>query len=221
MHADTLLQEYVGHADQLYSSVLADVLDGLGRRRQALPKEVRPLCNDSKILGKIRTLKMKEVFEIPEKPYALELKAIDDLRPGDVLVIEMNEGPECGVWGELLSTAAKARGAVGAVMNGPTRDTAKILELGFPTFAVGASPLDSKGRIDATEWDRPIHIGNVAIRPGDLLFGDRDGVVVIPHETAGAVLAAALEKVHGENTVRAELLAGQSVADVFARHGIL
>lgn len=216
-----LLATYREHSGKLYSAVLADVLDGLGYRDRALPAEVQAENPAWKILGRVRTLRMRGVSEIPAEPYALEMAAIDDLRPGDVLVIAMSGCPQCAVWGELLSTACLARGAVGAVMDGPSRDVEKILALDFPTFCVGRSPLDSKGRIDGVARDEPIRIGAVDLETGDLLFGDRDGVVVVPRAIAEQALAAALAKVSGENTVRDELRGGRSVREVFAEFGIL
>ncbi|MGL4463335.1 MAG: RraA family protein [Planctomycetia bacterium] len=216
-----ILDDYLAALPKLYSAVLADVLDELGHRRQVLPMNIRPLSLASVAFGRVRTLTMRPVDAVPEKPYALEMKAIDDLKPHDVLVIEMNGCPECAVWGELLATAAKARQAGGVVMNGATRDSGMILEVGFPTFATGFTPLDSKGRIDGTAWDVPVTIGEASLRPGDFILGDRDGVVVVPQEAAVAALQAALQKISGENTVREELVAGESVAAVFARHGVL
>jgi regulator of RNase E activity RraA len=125
------------------------------------------------------------------------------------------------LWGELLSTAARAHGAVGAVIDGLTRDAAKILAMDFPVFAAGFSPLDSKGRLDAVSHGQPIQIGNCTIRPGDWVFGDIDGVVVVPAELAERVFPLALEKVRGENRVRTELAKGRSVREVFAEYGIL
>ena len=221
MNPNQLFDKFRSESARLYSAVLADILDDLGHRHQTLSRDVVPLNFEWKLFGKARTLAMKDVDDTPEHPYALEMKAIDDLHEGDVLVIAMNGCRECAVWGELLSTASKARGATGALMDGPTRDSEKILELGFATFSTGASPLDSKGRIDGVAWDKPITIGGVACKPGDLIFGDRDGVVVIPFDVAGAVLDAALEKVSGENVVREELAAGRAVSEVFAKYGIL
>jgi regulator of RNase E activity RraA len=216
-----LFEQYHDHAGQLYSAVLADVMDAMGYRQQAVDNSVVGLDRTWRLFGKARTLAMKPVDRVPDEPYQLEMKAIDHLQPGDVLVIAMAGCPQCAVWGELLSTACKARGAVGALMDGPTRDAEKILALGFPTFAAGTSPLDSKGRIDGSSWDEPVKIGNVGCKPGDFVYGDSDGVVVIPFEIAPAVLEAALAKVSGENMVRAELAAGRPVSEVFKTYGIL
>ena len=119
----------------------------------------------------------------PARPYALELECIDALRPGDVLVATMNGDRGSALWGELLSTAAHAHGATGAVIDGLTRDAAKIMALDFPVFAAGFSPFDSKGRIDAVSHGRPIRVGDCVVHPGDWVFGDIDGIVVVPART--------------------------------------
>ena len=130
-------------------------------------------------------------------------------------------GNRIAPWGELLSTASQARKAAGCVTDGLVRDVRLIREMGFPVFAGGIGPLDSKGRGMVMAIDVPVECGGVPVRPGDWIFGDVDGVVVIPGDIAEKVLALALEKVAQETTVRDELAAGESLASVFARHQIL
>lgn len=216
-----LLTTYAPHRDQLYSAVLADVLDGLGRRATALPPTLRPLRPEWRLFGRAATLAAVPVSAEPEHPYAVELECIDNLRPGDVLVIATNGDRGSALWGELLSTASRAHGAVGVVLDGLTRDTARILAMDFPVFAAGFSPLDSKGRLDGIHFGRPVQLGDCLVRQGDIVFGDIDGVVVVPQELAEEALARALEKVRGENRVREELARGRSVREVFAEYGIL
>ncbi len=212
---------YAPHKDLLYSAVLADVLDALGHRTSALPPALRPLRPDWRLFGRVATLSAMPVAAEPADPYAVELECIDALRPGDVLVATMNGDRGSALWGELLSTAARAHGATGAVIDGLTRDAARIIEMDFPVFAAGFSPLDSKGRIDGVSHGQPIRVGECVLRPGDWVFGDIDGVVVVPAALAGEALPRALEKVRGENRVREELLKGRSVREVFAEYGIL
>lgn len=216
-----LLSNFGPHRDALYSSVLADVLDGLGHRTSALPPAVRPLKPGWKLFGRAATLSCVTVAAEPARPYALELECIDALRPGEVLVATTNGDQHSALWGELLSTACRAHGALGVILDGLTRDAAKILAMDFPVFATGYSPLDSKGRLDAVSHGQPIRIGDCIVRPGDYLFGDIDGVVVIPAELAETALPRALEKVSGENKVREELAKGRSVREVFDEYGIL
>jgi regulator of RNase E activity RraA len=216
-----ILATYGPHKDLLYSSVLADVLDALGHRTCALPPAIRPLRPEWKLFGRAATLSAVPVAVEPARPYAVELECIDALRPGDVLVMTTHGDRGSALWGELLSTASRAHGAVGAVLDGLTRDTAKIVAMDFPVFAAGFSPLDSKGRLDGLAHGLPIRIGDCVVRPGDWVFGDVDGVVVVPAELADRAFPRALEKVTGENRVRAELARGRSVREVFAEYGIL
>lgn len=216
-----ILATYGPHLNALYSSVLADVLDALGHRTSALPPNVRPLRPDLRVFGRAVTLDVLPIAHEPEKPYALEMECIDGLRDGDVLIATTHGDVSSALWGELLSTASKARGARGVVIDGLTRDAAKILAMDFPVFATGYSPLDSKGRLDAISHGKPIRIGDCVVHPGDWVFGDIDGVVVVPAQLAEQAFAKAMEKVSGENRVRDELARGRSVCEVFAEYGIL
>ena len=216
-----LLSKYRPHQDLLYSAVLADVLDGLGHRSSALPAYLRPLRAEWRIFGRAATLSTMPVAAEPTRPYAVELECIDAMQPGDVLVATTHGERVSALWGELLSTATKAHGGVGAIIDGLTRDAAKIIAMDFPVFAAGFSPLDSKGRLDGISHGQPIKIGDCVIRPGDFVFGDVDGITVVPAELADQALPLALEKVRGENKVRAELARGRSVREVFAEYGIL
>ncbi len=205
----------------VYSAVLADVLDALGHRTSALPPRLRPLAPHWKVLGRAVTLNVVGTQVEPAKPYEVEMECVDSLRAGDVLVATTNGDLGSALWGELLSTACRARGAEGVVLDGLTRDAQRILALDFPVFAAGFSPLDSKGRLEAISCNQPIRIGDCAVRPGDWVLGDLDGVVVIPLELADAAFAKALEKATGENRVRDDLAAGRSVRETFAKYGIL
>ncbi len=216
-----VLTTYARSRDVLSSAVLADILDALDRRTSALPGVIRPLKPEWKVFGRAATLNVVPVSVIPTRPYAVELECVDALQPGDVLVATTQGDRSSALWGELLSTASRARGAAGAVIDGLTRDAAKILAMDFPVFAAGFSPLDSKGRLDGIQFGQPIQVGDCVVRPGDFIFGDIDGVVVIPADLAEQVLPRALEKVTGENRVRAELAKGRSAREVFAEYGIL
>jgi regulator of RNase E activity RraA len=216
-----ILSTYGPHQDALSSAVLADVLDALGHRSSALPADIRPLRPEWRLFGRAATLSAIPVAVEPRHPYAVELECIDALRSGDVLVATTHGDRSSALWGELLSTSARAHGAVGAVIDGLTRDTTRIIEMGFPVFAAGYCPLDSKGRLDGIEHGLPIRIGSCVVRPGDWVFSDVDGIVVVPAELAETAFARALEKVTAENRVRAELARGRSVREVFAEHGVL
>jgi len=207
----------------LYTAVLSDVLDGLGYRDQAMPSSIRPLDEELLLAGFARTGLYREVFDIVpgENPYELEIALVDDLKPDEVAVFGCCGSHRIAPWGELLSTAARARGAAGCVTDGMVRDIRAIRALRFPVFHGGIAPLDSKGRGKVAEIDTPIRCGGVAVAPGDLVVGDADGVIVMPQAIEDEVLRQAFAKVTGENNTRDELAAGKSLAEVFAKYHVL
>lgn len=210
-------------AKDLYTAVLSDVLDELGCRDQAMPPSIRPLDDGLVMVGRARTGSYREVYSVVpgDNPYALEIALVDDLKPGDIAVLGCGGSTRIAPWGELLSTAARARGAAGCLTDGFVRDIKFIRQMKFPVFHGGIAPLDSKGRGKIAEIDVPIRCGGVAIAPGDLVVGDADGVIVVPRAVEAAALEKAFAKVRGENATREELARGAKLADVFARHGIL
>ena len=207
----------------LFTSVLSDCLDSIGCRHQALPSRIRPLDDDLVMVGRARTAAFMEVYhhEAGTNPYELEIALIDDLKPGEIPVFACSNPARVAPWGELLSTAARARGAAGALMDGCTRDIKAIRAMKFPVFHGGIAPLDSKGRGRIMTLDQPVACGGVMVSPGDLVFGDADGVVVIPKKVEDEVLALAFDKVKGEKSTLSDLQRGDKLADVFARYGIL
>lgn len=206
---------------RLYTAVLADVMDRMNIWDHTMRHDIRPLDNKMTVFGPARTVLAVEVYKVPKETYKLEIQAVDSLRPGDVLVVTQNGTTKCSFWGELLSNAAIGRGANGVVIDGLTRDARGILEVGFPVFCRGLTPADSRGRLDVIDLDVPIDCGGIRVNPGDYIFGDIDGVVVIPRNRLEEVFTKAIQKVEGETTVRQELRAGASVGEVFAKYGIL
>ena len=208
---------------KLFVSVVSDTLDGLGYRNQAFAPAIRPLDDTRILLGRARTAIYREVFHVPKghNPYELEIALVDDLKPFEVAVLACGGNPKIGPWGELLTTASRARGASGCLTDGLVRDVRAIRKMKFPVFAGGIGPLDTKGRAEAAAIDVPVELGGVRVESGDVIFGDADGVVSIPRKIEKQVFAAALAKVSGENRTRAALARGESLASVFKREGIL
>jgi 4-hydroxy-4-methyl-2-oxoglutarate aldolase len=208
----------------LYASVLSDVLDSFGLMRQALKPFVRPLDEALVLFGRVRTGRYipNDTVTPGHNPYALEMDLIDDLKPGEVPVLACG-GPTDWIapWGELLSTAARARGAAGCVTDGLVRDVARIRAMRYPVFHGGIGPLDTKGRAEMVAKDTAIDIAGVRVAPGDWVMGDVDGVVFIPADRAEAIFRTALDKIAAEDSTRAELEAGESLHAVYARHGVL
>ena len=205
----------------LYSAVIADILDEFGETKSVLDYRIRPLSPGMVVMGTAFTILATDVYAEPEEPYKLELEAVDNIQPGDVVVATTNGSTASGFWGELLSTAAKGHGCRGVVLDGLTRDAAKIIEMEFPVFVRGFITYDSKGRTDVIAYQVPIRCGDASINPGDIVFADCDGAVAIPRKIAAQVIAKAQEKITGENKVKQELLSGMSAREVFEKYHIL
>ncbi len=204
----------------LYTAVVTDVLDALGLRSQAFAAALSRRSGMGVLLGRAKTTQWEDC-EHDDRPYELELVAVDECRRDDVIVAAAAGSMRSGIWGELLSTAARNRGCAGALIDGAVRDVAAMDAMGFLVFARGTSPLDSLHRQRVTAVDVPVEIGGVSIRPGDLVIADADGAAVIPREVEQEALARAWDKVTAENVVRNEIRAGSKAADVFKKYGVL
>ena len=206
---------------ELYVSVVSDILDSLGYRDQAMDEGLRPIYPGAVVVGRAHTVQSVDVYATPENPYDAEIAAIDSLKPGDVLIASTGRSTRTCLWGDLLSTASRARGARGAVIDGHVRDVRRIEQMAFPVFATGIRPVDSYGRGAVLGHGMPINCGGVIVNPGDIIFADIDGIVAIPQAIAPEVIARAREKVRGENQTRADLERGDLLRDVFNRYGVL
>jgi len=205
---------------ELYTPVVGDVLDGLGRYHQFLPAPVQPLREDMKLVGRAMPILMIDVHGPQKKPFGLLTEALDDLRPGEVYVAS-GGGMRCAYWGELLTATARTRGAVGAVINGYHRDTPQVLSQNWPVFSRGRFAQDSAVRTQVADYRCPIEVEGVWVEPGDLVFGDLDGVVIVPRALEAKVVAAALTKARGEKVVRRAIEGGLSATAAFKKFGIL
>lgn len=207
--------------EHLYTAVVSDSLDQLGLRHQAMREYLRPLFPACKFAGWARTIACSDVYHISDNPYDLEIEAMDSILPGEVVVVSTHQSVRNAPWGELMSTAAMARRARGAVIDGLVRDVKKIEELGFPVLAAGIKPVDSIGRGIVTDYNVPVACGEVIVQPGDFVFADYDGVVVVPRDRTIDALTLARDKVVRENKSREELLRGAYLRDVYNKYGVL
>ena len=205
----------------IYTALAADVMDALGYREQALDHGVRPAHPASSFAGPAVTLDAHRHEEPHDDPYGLIFEAYDRVRPGDVILVATNGEVRSGLWGELLSTAAAARGVNAVVTDGLVRDIRQMNDMGFHCFCRGFSPLDSAGRILPTGVQVPVTCGGVRVEPGDFVLADYEGVVIIPAAIRDEVRTRCLEKLEGENRVRDELASGRSPREVFDEYGIL
>jgi 4-hydroxy-4-methyl-2-oxoglutarate aldolase len=207
----------------LYVPAVCDVLDSLGSRDRAMQERLRPLDpSHCVIVGRARTFRWMDTdYVVDTDPYGLEIAAMDSLGPGDVAVHSTDAAGTNAPWGELMSTVAKRNGAVGCVCDSNIRDCRKIIAMEFPVFYAGIRPLDSLGRGRVMAYDVPVRCGGVLVNPGELVFADFDGVVVLPRDMEDEVLARAFDKVTKENHSRRDLLNGDSLRTVFDRYGVL
>jgi len=205
----------------LYTAVISDALDDLGHRQQAMAKHLRPVGSDVKFAGWARTIACMDTYHVGDDPYGTEIAAIDSILPGEVVVVSTGGSRRNAPWGELLSTAAVARGARGAVVDGLVRDVRRIQELRFPLFAAGMKPVDSKGRGQVVAWNVPVECAGVLVEPRDLVFADLDGVITIPAAIVEEVVRLATDKVTRENHSREELRNGAYLRTVYEKYGVL
>lgn len=205
---------------ELYSAVIGDVLDRMGHHVHFLPAAVRAIDPAMVVVGRAAPVIVEDSPGTLADPFGRLPEAVDSLQQGDVYITNGGR-THYSLWGELMSTRALHRKAAGAVMNGYHRDTAGILALGFPTFSWGAYALDISFRGRVVDFGVPTRVGDVPVRPGDFVFGDRDGVLVIQEDLAEEALARAFEKVHGENLVRKAFREGMPAAEAWAKYGVM
>jgi 4-hydroxy-4-methyl-2-oxoglutarate aldolase len=197
------------------SALVSDALDGLGLRDQALDGGLRPILPGATLAGRAMPIEVAATDEYPDEPYAGEMRAIEALQAGDVAVYAVEPGVRAALFGELFGHAARGRGAVGAIVDGFIRDSRALVAAGVPVFARGFSPLDTRGRAEVRDFGIELVVGGVTVRPGDYVVGDEDGIVVLPQDACGDVIAAIEERQRGEHGAKRDLLEGASVRDVW------
>ena len=207
--------------ESLYSAVVSDALDGLGYKRQSPRLPLRPFTTSGLLVGRCKTTLWVDMAHVDARPYELELKAVDDCRPAEGLSAAAGGSVRSGIWGELLTTAALNRGCVGAIIDGAIRDVAKIRAMNFPVFARETCVYDSLNRQRVVDVDIPVELDGVAFHPGDLVFADEDGVVVVPQIVEHEAIRRAWDKVHAENIVRDSIRNGLKAAEAFEKYGVL
>jgi len=211
---DTMRQSF-------YSAVVCDVLDAEGLTHQSPRVPLKPLTTSGVLVGRAKTTLWADMAHVDPKPYELELAAVDSCKADDVLIAAAAGSARSGIWGELLTTAARNQGCVGAIIDGMVRDVAKIRAMNFPLFARGTCIYDSKDRQRVIDIDVSVEIDGVRISPGDLIFADEDGVVVVPLAVEETIVRKAWEKVNAENKVRDAIAGGMKATEAFRVFGVL
>ncbi len=207
--------------ESLYSAVVSDALDGLGFPHQSPRLAFKPFTSAELLVGRCKTTLWADMAHVDPRPYELELKAVDDCRQDDVLIAAAGGSMRSGIWGELLSTAATQRGCVGAIVDGAIRDVNKIRQMGFAVYARATCVYDSLNRQRVVDVDVPIEVDGVIFHPGDLVFADEDGIVVVPQIIEHDAINRAWEKVHTENVVRDSIRNGMKATEAYSKFGVL
>ncbi len=214
---------------ELFTAVVGDIMDKLGFVHQFLPPKIQPLRADMMVIGRAMTVLEADVFEesnisdnnpVMAKSFGLMLQALDDLQKNEVYVCT-GASPRYALWGEIMSSRAMKLKAAGAVVDGYLRDTHGILAMDFPAFAHGSYAQDQGLRGKVIDFRVPLEIGGVRIRPADIVFGDVDGVLVVPREAEREVFVGAIEKARGEKIVQKAIEEGMSASVAFKKYGIL
>jgi regulator of RNase E activity RraA len=213
----------------LFTAVVGDVMDKMELKTQFLPPQIKALRQDMVVIGRAMPVLSADVFgesvessanPVMAQPFGLMLPALDDLQPDEVYLCTGGT-PNYALWGELMTTRAMKLQAAGVVLDGYLRDTMGILRLNFPSFAYGSYAQDQGPRGKVIDFRVSVKIGAVSIQPGDIVFGDVDGVCIIPRRAEEEVFRKALEKVEGENLVRQAIEEGMSTVEAFAKYRIM
>lgn len=211
---------------ELFSAVLGDVMDTMGLVHQFLPPAIRPLEPKMIVVGRAFTVVEADIGtsviddHLANKPFGNMLEALDNLQPHEVYICS-GASPDYALWGEIMTDRAKYLGAAGAVVDGYSRDTFGVLKSGFPTFSYGAYAQDQQARGKVVDFRVPITMGNVHIHPGDIVFGDFDGVCIIPREKEREIIQQALDKARTEKVVQKKIQEGMSACEAFEKYGVI
>lgn len=193
-------------ARQLGAATLHEAAGRIG----ALPSAIKPVATGMKVAGPAFTV------QVPAGDNLWIHRALYQAQPGDVLVVYTNGGIEWGYWGDILNTAAIAQGLAGLVIDGGVRDAAGLVEMPFPVFSNGLCIRGTIKDYGGTAWTRqPVLIGDVVIRQGDLIVGDRDGVVAIPYDMVPSALEKGVAREADEAAKIERIKAGERTIDIY------
>lgn len=207
--------------EHLSTAALSDGMDALGLIHQIMSRTIRPLDEGLVLCGRARTGHYSDVYHHPggPDPYEPQVALVDSLRPGEAVVLACGASGRIQPWGEIFSVAAQMRGCAGCVTDGLMRDVNRIRTLGFPAFCSGYGSMEVRGRGMLVASDVPVHCGGVWVAPGDLIFGDADGIVVVPRDAEGDVMRKASEMAQHEEEILRALRAGEEIGEVYRRIG--
>lgn len=215
--------------EKLFTALVGDVMDKMGFLHQFLSPQLKPLNPDSILIGRAMPVLEIDVFEevgsglhtpLMGSPFGLMFDALDDLKENEIYICT-GSSQRYALWGGLMTVRAQRLRSAGAVVNGYSRDTKEVLRSGFPVFSLGSYAQDQGPRGKVIDYRIPIEWDGIRITPGDIVFGDRDGIIIIPREAEEEAFSKALEKAIGERSVLKALQGGMSAAEAFRKYGIM
>jgi regulator of RNase E activity RraA len=204
-------EKYRTRLEKLSTTNLADALDKEGMRGAVIG--IRPMYGCPRIIGRAVTMKVTAAGMWKTK-YHMGVRAIDSASAGDIIVIDNRGDTNNNCWGEILSMGAKMKGVSGVVVDGAARDIDACEEFGFPVYARGAVPITARGRIMEESVNEVVRIGDIQVRPGDIIMADVNGVVIIPVEKLDDVVKSAEGIVEKESAMVEELRNGANIVEV-------
>jgi regulator of RNase E activity RraA len=204
----------------LYTPVVGDILDTLGLWHQFLPQPIHAIRKNMVLAGRAMPVQLADGAGPQPQPFGRLTEALDQIEVDEVY-IATGGSQNCAAWGEILTATARMRRGAGAIIDGFHRDTPRVLEQNWPIFSRGRWAQDAGVRSVVVNFRCTVEIGSVLIRPGELVFGDIDGIVIVPRNVEQQVIELALEKASGEKLVRKDIEAGMSSTAAFKKYGIL
>ncbi len=210
--------ELCARMEKTFTAAVNDALRSRGFLFQTLPNNIMPLRDEMKVCGVAFTIKGAKNLTL-EGEMEKRAEMLEALTPGSVAVWDTDSDDESAQWGEIMTMAAKKRGCLGAVVDGGIRDTGKILGLKFPVFCRYRSSNGMLGRFRMVDFQIPVKVGSVIVKPGDIVFGDIDGVLVVPRDIAYDVLLEAERIAFGEEDIKKQVESGSSPSEVVRNGG--
>lgn len=208
--------KYRERLEKLSTTNISDALDTLGYKGATYG--IRPLMPEwKKVVGRAVTVKMTAAGLTKGKTH-LGVKAIDLAEKGDIIIIDNGGRIDTSCWGGILANGAKMKGVSAVVIDGACRDLDDCIEAEFPVFARGTVVATARGRIMEESTNTMIQFGGVQVRPGDIIVGDRSGVVIIAQEITDQVITKAEELYEKEENMIAEIRQGRSMIEVDTKY---
>jgi len=208
---------------KLYSAVVYDAMEAMGYAGRAMDSGIYPLLHTMMVAGPAFTVHCISTPNRDERTHNIRLGMLKSMTPGCIQIRDTQNNITCGQFGEISATAAAAAGCAGAVIDGSTRDSNFLINMGFPTFCRFRNPVEALGRLMAVDYQVPIFVkgidGKLIVNPGDFLFGDNDGVVVVPKDATVAVLERAEQQSADESKSRAAMASGKDPFKVYEEFG--